>query len=58
MFSDDELSKLLAVAPSLEGKFFENSCLAIYKEIVWACGIRDKAQRRLLSSFVKEARVS
>jgi len=35
MSSDGELSKLLAVGPSMEGKFFQNTCLAIYREIVW-----------------------
>jgi hypothetical protein len=57
MFSNDELSKLLALAPNLEGKFFENTCLEIYKDIVLARGVRNKAQR-LLKSLVKEARES
>jgi hypothetical protein len=57
MFSDDELSKLSALAPSLEGKFHENTCLEIYKDIVLARGIRNMAQR-LLKSLVKEARES
>jgi nucleolar protein 58 len=57
MFLDDELSKLSALAPSLEGKFYENTCLEIYKDIVLARGIRNKAQR-LLKSLVKEARES
>jgi hypothetical protein len=47
MFSEDELSKLLALAPSLAGQFYVNTCLKIYKNIVFARGIRDEARRRL-----------
>jgi hypothetical protein len=47
MFSEDELSKLLALAPSLVGQFYVNTCLEIYKNIVFARGIRDEARRRL-----------
>ncbi|CAL4945338.1 unnamed protein product [Urochloa decumbens] len=57
MFSDDELPKLQALARSSEGKFFENTCLAIYNEIVWAYGFRDKVERRL-RFLVEEARKS
>lgn len=57
MFSDNELSKLLSLVPSLEGKFFKNTSLEIYKDIVWAHEVRDKVQR-LLKSLVKEARES
>ncbi|CAN6291184.1 unnamed protein product [Urochloa humidicola] len=57
MISDVELQKLQALAPSLEGKFFENTCLAVYNEIVWACGLRDKVERHL-RFLVEEARKS
>jgi hypothetical protein len=57
MFSDDDLSKLLVLAPSLEGKFYKNTCLQIYKDIVLACEVRNQAQR-VLKSLVKEARES
>lgn len=57
MFSDNELSKLLSIAPSLEGKFFKNTCMEIYKDIVLARGVRDDVER-VLKSLVKQGRES
>ncbi|CAN6286246.1 unnamed protein product [Urochloa humidicola] len=57
MFSDVELPKLQALACSSQGKLFENTCLAVYNEIVWAYGFRDKVERRL-RFLVEEARKS
>ncbi|XP_021310260.1 uncharacterized protein LOC8074439 [Sorghum bicolor] len=44
MFSDNELSKLLSIAPSLEGKLFiKNTCMEIYEDIVFARAVRVKS---------------
>lgn len=46
-FSEVELEKLKSEAPKFDGKFLKNSCSFVYKEIVWARGVRDDALSQL-----------
>ncbi|TVU44316.1 hypothetical protein EJB05_03752 [Eragrostis curvula] len=55
MFSDVEVSKLLAGLSQYQEKFLKNTCLGIFEEIVWANGVKNEA-KGLLNSLVKEAR--
>ncbi|WVZ55515.1 hypothetical protein U9M48_006163 [Paspalum notatum var. saurae] len=52
-FSKVELEKLKSEAPKFDGKFLKNSCSLIYKEIVWAHGVKDDvlSQLRTLLPF-------
>ncbi|RLN03056.1 hypothetical protein C2845_PM13G21730 [Panicum miliaceum] len=54
MLSVDEARKLRGDAHQYEGELNKYTCLAIYKEVVWACDLRTKALK-CLRTLVKEA---